>query len=200
MSMWPRSKLWRYREVSQSASQWLSVMASNFRRESNLPQVWSVVIQRNFRKVACWLGWQDLRIQLSPKLDSWGTLVCHQSLSHLHLELSRSCLQPNQLSRLILQTKSLKSPLKSSKSHKTHRIQLNEFNHLKPHHSHRHNPTLLTPKSKSSRKTQPTTMNSHSNNHPKTTMSKSQLRLWFSMYKLLKIWQLLDLSFWLSHF
>jgi len=163
-------------------------MASIFRRESNF-QVWSVV-KKSFRKVACWLGWRDLRIQLSTKLDSWGTLVCHQSLSHLHqsschlhqpfshLHQSLIQLQPNQLTRLLFQSKVLKIPLKPFKCHKTQPLQLKKLDH----HCHRLNPTLLTPKTKTSKKIQPTTVYTPTHpNHPETTVGTSHiLKLWFS--------------------
>ena len=190
MSTWPRSKLWRNRQVSQLASQWRSVMASNFRREPpNLLQVCPVV-KKIFRKVACWLGWRDLRIQLSPKLDSWGTLVCHQSLSHLH------CLKPNQLTRLILQTKVLKIPLKPFKCHKTQPLQLKQLTLKTRHHRHRQNPTQLTLKSQTSKKIQPTTVDSQRNpNHPETTVGTSQiLKLWFSLNKIPQNCQLMESS------
>ncbi len=161
-------------------------MASIFRRESNF-QVWSVV-KKSFRKVACWLGWRDLRIQLSTKLDSWGTLVCQQSLSHL---------QSNQLTRLIFQSKVLKIPLKPFKCHKTQPLQLKKLDH----HCHRLNPTLLTPKTKTSKKIQPTTVYSQTQlHHPITTVGTSHIiKLWFSLNKFPQIWQLQDLSYWSSH-
>jgi len=147
MSTWARSELWQNKQVSQLVSKWRSVMGSHSRRESSL-QVWSVVLKSS-RRVVCWLGWRVLRIHLWLKLDSWGTRVCHRSLSHFRLKLSRHCcLRFHQFSRLWHRLKSLKNQPKLSKSHQTHPLQLNNKNHKKSQKTQIHHPIQHPPKTR----------------------------------------------------